>query len=342
MLFILVSGCETSHFYGQATKGQFALLANRTPVSDLLSSESVSPDLKARLELTQRLIHFAETELSLPHCGNYQKYTELDRPYVVWNVYATPKYSMVDKEWWYPIVGSMSYRGYFKEKHAIAYAHKLEKKGLDVFVGGVVAYSTLGFFNDPLLSTFIQYNEPDLAELIFHELAHSKKFLKGDTDFNEAFATAVAQEGARRWLLSVTAGSLLERFEKNHVRHRQFVDLVISTKNELEELFKDATGKPDAEDAIRLEHEKQKVYESMQVDYLKLKESWDDYSGFDRWMALPINNAQINTVTTYYELEPALTRLIQNSDSFEDFFEKAEIIASLKKDQRHDPTKWPF
>lgn len=330
-MLLLFSGCETTHFYSQAAKGQLQLLSNRKSVKKLIQSEETDPKLKDRLALTQRILKFAESELGLDHHGNYQKFTQLDRPHVVWNVYAAPEFSMVDKEWWYPFVGSLSYRGYFKEKYAREYAEKLSDEGLDTFVGGVAAYSTLGYFNDPLLSTFIFDNEPELAELIFHELAHTKKFHRGDTDFNEAFATAIAQEGTRLWLIKEGKTDWLKRYDAGQARHKQFVDLVISTKEELDSLYEIAPEEPSTALTADLRIKKQQIFDRMRSRYDELKVQWNGYRGFDRWMDMPINNAQINTVTTYYELEPVFTQLIRESATFEEFYEKAELMAEERK-----------
>ena len=341
LLAMLASGCESTRFYSQAAKGQWELITRKCSVEKLIDSPETEPRLKDRLLLTRDILRFAEEELRLPHCGSYQKYTQLDRPYVVWNVYAAPEFSVEDKEWWYPFVGSLSYRGYFSRESAVRYAERLEAKGFDVYVGGIAAYSTLGFFNDPLLSTFIHDHPAELAELIFHELAHSKKFKKSDTDFNEAFATAVAEEGARLWLKQRGDLTALRQYETAKARQKQFVELIIETKEQLETLFVVSPKDPDTPLARDLRKKKAEVILAMKGRYLELKASWDGYDGFDRWMSMEVNNAQINTVTTYYELAPALTTLIRDSGSFAEFYERVETISSLPEEQRHDPAKWP-
>src|SRR6266446_9628019 len=200
VVLLAVSGCQTLSFYKQAIKGQYQLLAHRQPIEKLIANPATEARLKQKLELLQKLRAFADHDLKLPVDGHYSKYVDVHRPFVVWNVEAAPEFSMEPKTWWYPLVGSLEYRGYFSERSATNYGAALRHKGYDIFVGGVDAYSTLGWFNDPVLNTFILNPEADLAETIFHELGHQRVFAHGDTDFNEAFATAVGQEGTRRWL----------------------------------------------------------------------------------------------------------------------------------------------
>jgi predicted aminopeptidase len=196
-------GCST--FYGQAVRGQWQLLTDTESIPKLIARTNTPPELRAKLELVLSLREFAGRELKLKPNGHYRSYVDVGRRFVVWNVYATPEFSLEDKTWWYPVVGALSYRGYFREDLARQCAERLADRGWDVHVGGIEAYSTLGWFRDPVLNTFIHQPPPHLAETIFHELAHQRVFVKADTEFNEAFATAVAQAGVRRWLAA--AGS---------------------------------------------------------------------------------------------------------------------------------------
>src|SRR5881396_1056364 len=201
-IILIVSGCRTLSFYGQAIKGQYQLLAHRQPIEKLVADSNTPARLKSQLELVQNLRAFAGKELKLPVDGHYTKYVDVHRPFIVWNVEAAPEFSMEPKTWWYPLIGKQEYRGYFSETAAQEYAGVIRKNGYDVYVAGTTAYSTLGWFKDPILNTFVFDSESDLAETLFHELAHQRVFARSDTDFNEAFATTVGQEGARRWLRS--------------------------------------------------------------------------------------------------------------------------------------------
>src|SRR5437773_522045 len=238
-IILIMSGCRTLSFYGQAIKGQYQLLAHRQPIEKLVADSNTPARLKSQLELLQNLRAFAGKELKLPVDGHYTKYVDVHRRFVVWNVEAAPEFSMEPKTWWYPLVGSLSYRGYFSERSATNYGAALHHKGYDVFVGGASAYSTLGWFKDPVLNTFIFDPEPDLAETIFHELGHQRVFARGDTDFNEAFATTVGQEGARRWLRSKGDTNAFDHYEAELRRNNQFVHLIMNARLELGTLYGD-------------------------------------------------------------------------------------------------------
>jgi predicted aminopeptidase len=193
---VALSGCETLSYYGQAVGGQLALMGKAQPIAEV----PADPVLRERLALALRIREFASTELKLPDNGSYRRYADLGRPYAVWNVVATPEFSLAPLQSCFPVAGCVAYRGYYDRADAERYAAGLRAAGNDIFVAGVPAYSTLGWFDDPLLSTFIDYREDDLARLIFHELAHQELYVKDNSTFNESFAVVVEQEGLRRWL----------------------------------------------------------------------------------------------------------------------------------------------
>ena len=232
-------GCQTAGFYAQAIKGEYRVITRRQSIAKLRASPATPADLKARLELLDRLRAFARNDLKLPVDGHYLEYADLGRPFAVWNVEAAPEFSMEPKTWWYPLVGSLEYRGYFAPGAATNYAARLAREGYDVSIGGVTAYSTLGWFRDPVLNTFLFDPEPDLAELIFHELGHQRVFAAGDTDFNEAFATTLGQEGARRWLRAKGDRSAYEKYLAELRRTRQFASLIMTTRERLQARYGD-------------------------------------------------------------------------------------------------------
>src|SRR5436190_109216 len=239
LIVVVVSGCQTLTFYGQAIRGQYQLVAHRQSLEQLLTDAHTPERLKKQLALLQRFRTYAEKELKLPVDGHYAKYVDVHRPYVVWNVEAAPEFSLEPKTWWYPLVGSLEYRGYFSERRATNYGASLRHKRYDVFVGGVEAYSTLGWFKDPVLNTFIFNPEPDLAETVFHELGHQRVFARSDTDFNEAFATTVGEERARRWLRAKGNKTAHDNYLGQLRRTRQFVGLSMRTRQRLEALYGD-------------------------------------------------------------------------------------------------------
>src|SRR5262249_37643748 len=312
-----VAGCQTLGYYGQAMKGQYQIFAHRQPIGKLIANTNPPLRLRQQLELLQKLRAFAAGELKLPVDDHYLKYTDVHRPYVVWNVQAAPQFSLEPKSWWYPVVGSLEYRGYFSESGATNCAGRLARKGYDVYVDGVEAYSTLGWFKDPVLNTFIFHGEAELAETIFHELGHQRVFAHGDTDFNEAFATTVGREGTRRWLRSRGETNLYERYQVSLDRNLEFVHLVMNTRARLEKIYGDTRDKNDKIKAAKkppasaeeLQAAKTRVFDELRRDYAQLKAKWDGFSGYDAWFDGQLNNAQLNTVANYYDYVPGFERL---------------------------------
>lgn len=340
---VAVSGCQTIGFYTQAVKGQYQIFAHQKTIDKLIADPQTPEPLRKQLQLVQQLRAFAKDELKLPVDGHYRKYVDLHRPYVVWNVQATPQYSLEPHTWWYPLVGSLEYRGYFSEQGARKYAAHLGTN-YDVYVDGVEAYSTLGWFKDPLLNTFIDRSEPELAEVIFHELGHQRVFARGDTDFNEAFATTVGQEGARRWLRTSGKTNLLERYALAIHRNDQFVHLIMSTREQLQTVYGDTLDKDGKVVAAKklpmppeeLERAKQHVFADLHHNYEQLKTSWGGYSGYDNWFARELNNAQLNTIANYYDFLPGFERLLElNGNDMDKFYVEVERLSKMDKDERH-------
>src|SRR6266446_590619 len=345
VVLLAVSGCQTLSFYGQAIKGQYQLLAHRQPIEKLVADSTTPARLKSQLELLQKLRSFAGKELKLPVDGHYTKYVDVHRRFVVWNVEAAPEFSMEPKTWWYPLVGSLEYRGYFSERSATNYGAALRHKGYDIFVGGVEAYSTLGWFKDPVLNTFIFNPEADLAETIFHELGHQRVFARSDTDFNEAFATTVGEEGARRWLRSAGNKTVYESYLGELRRTREFVHLITVTREQLEALYGDdrteegkikASRKKRGIPSQQLREEKRRIFDRLQRDYAKLKQEWQGDTSHDTWFARQVNNAQLNSVAAYYDLLPGFEHLLElNGGDLENFYAAAERLSKMPKKDRH-------
>ena len=331
MLALLACGCDTTRYYRQAIAGQYQIVARQEKISALLARTNTPPELRGKLELVLRLREFAEHELHLKTGGHYAKYADLGRPYVVWNVYAAPELSVEPKRWWYPVVGKLKYRGFFAEADARAFAAQLAPEGFDVHVGGVDAYSTLGLFKDPVLNTFIHHAPADLAETLFHELAHQRLFASGDTDFNEAFATAVGEEGARRWLAQHGDATMRAEYELDLQRQRQFVALVLRARGALQQAYAGA-GPDESKRAA-----KEQVIAQLRADYGQLKLGWNGWRGYDRWFQRPINNARLNTVATYFTLVPAFQQLLaKHGGDLPAFYAEAQAVAALPKEGRHE------
>lgn len=332
---LLVGGCNTLGYYRQAITGQLYILTHREPIDDLLAKPELDPDLRVRLEQVTAIRRFAAEELHLPADSMYSTYVALDRPYVVWNVFAAPEFSMRPRAWCYPVAGCVSYRGYFNEADAIRFAEALRNEGgLDVYIGGVSAYSTLGWFSDPVLSTIIRRQEHQLAALIFHELAHQVAYAPGDTEFNESFATAVEREGQRRWLEARASAAeravVEERIEQEIRRQEQFVALVQETVRDLEKLYQSGLEP----DAMRLA--KSTRLDKLGADYAALKAEWGGYSGYDAWFAGGVNNAQLATVNTYNKLVGSFTALLDSvGGDLPAFYARVRELQKLGRAERH-------
>src|ERR1051325_8203284 len=341
LIVLAVSGCKTISFYSQAIKGQYQIFAHEEPIDQLVAGPNTPDRLKQRLELLRSLRGFAEQDLKLPVDGHYRKYVDVHRPYVVWNVEGAPEFSLEPRSWWYPLLGRLDYRGYFSRDGATRYGSVLQNKGYDVYVGGVEAYSTLGWFKDPILNTFIFDPDPDLAEIIFHELGHQRVFARGDTDFNEAFATTVGQEGARRWLQKQNDQAAMEKYAAGRRRTADFVHLIARTREKLETLYGDqrnAEGKLKAarvrpiQDVNELRRRKEQIYAELQSEYGTLKKSWGGNKEYDEWFARQLNNAKLNSVAAYYDLVPGFERLLAlNGGDLERFYNEAERLSKMKK-----------
>jgi predicted aminopeptidase len=342
---IVVTGCQTWRFYGQAIKGQYEIVAKRESIEKLVADPNTDSNLRDRLEFVQDLRRFAESKLSLPVNGHYLEYVELHRPYVVWNVQAAPRFSLEPKTWWYPVVGRLEYRGYFSHRHATNYQTHLAGKGFDVYVGGVDAYSTLGWFKDPVLNTFIFHDRAVLAELIFHELAHQRVFARGDTDFNEAFATTVGQEATRRWLRNEGDTNVYAAYLDVLRYNDQFVRLVLKTRTELQQLYGDqpdddgklraAKALPDTPESLL--REKERIFAELRAEYARVKQGWGGFTDYDPWFARDLNNAQLNTIANYYDNVPAFERLLELLEGdLEKFYGAVERLARMPREERHE------
>ncbi len=328
------AGCEPVRYYSQAIQGQVTLIANRKPISKILSQPHTPLRLKNRLKRVREIRNFAQNQLFLPAGSNYQDYVELGRTYAVWTISAAPEFSLTPKTWCYPLVGCLAYRSYFSEKDTHRYAAGLKKGGYDVYVRGTAAYSTLGWFDDPVLSSFVDYTDADLAALIFHELAHRVLFIAGDTTFNEGFATAVEQEGMRRWMIKRQTPEAYSDYIKRYNRYLQFVKLVMRYRKELEAVY---TRKLSPKDMRKI---KALTIEHLRKAYQKLKKEWDGYAGYDNWFNRPVNNAQINTVSTYHELVPGFLHLLQTTnENLQRFYRRCKQLAQEPMAERNHRLK---
>lgn len=327
---IWLCACANLSYYAQAVDGHFNVLHRSQPISKILAHPETDPKLKNSLSKIVQLREYASRELKLPDNMSYTSYADLERPYVVWNVFASPELSMELKEWCFVQVGCVKYRGFFTQEKAEQYAEELRNEGYDVYVGGIRAYSTLGWFSDPVLNTFIGYSEMNLARLIFHELAHQVVYVPGDSVFNESFATAVEHEGVRRWFVSNGTAFQQAVLSSRQEREAVFTDLVLRHRKQLQEMFhSDIT---DVEKRIQKAH----IFEELHKKFLHLKADKAEFSIYDQWFAQPLNNALLATVSLYTQLLPAFQAiLVQHDKDMERFFDAVTKISKLPKKERN-------
>ncbi len=326
---VLISGCSNLGYYAQSISGQINILNNRQPIKELLQSDDTEPVLKQKLALALKMREFATNELDLPENDSYRSYVDTGSPYVVWNIVAAPEFSLQLEEWCFPFAGCIRYRGYFAEKDVIEYAKQYREKSYDVYLRGVEAYSTLGWFDDPLLNTVIHRSEASLAGLIFHELAHQVVYVDNDSAFNESFAKTVELEGIRLWMIDNGTEDAFKKYKKNSSRRNDFVKLVKNTYSKLERLYTQ-----DFADNEKRE-KKQAIIDEMRNIYKQLKHHWGGYEGYDKWFSTEINNAKIAAITTYADYVPAFTTLLQqHNNDFKQFYIAASELGDLKKRER--------
>ncbi len=323
------TGCVNLTYYAQAVGGHMDLLHRSKPISTIIADPDVDHQLRNSLARVVILRDFASRELKLPDNKSYTSYADLQRPYAVWNVFASPELSVELKKWCFIKAGCVGYRGFFSQAKAESYAEKLKDEGYDTYVGGIRAYSTLGWFNDPILNTFIGSPETDLARLIFHELAHQVVYVPGDTVFNESFATAVEHEGVTRWFKS--NGSVSEQIEFNarHEMETVFTELVLDYRKRLQVVF--SLDISDVEKRIA----KAQIFDDLREVYLQIKAIQPEFNRYETWFKQQPNNARLATVAIYTQLLPAFQVLLeQQNGDMNQFFNVVKDISKLSKEER--------
>ncbi len=326
---LTVSACSSFGYYMDLMAGHSALLEQQKPVSEILADNQTEPKLRQLLQTSQKIRNFASKELYLPENDSYRMYADLKRQYAVWNVVATKEFSTKPKKWCFMLVGCLSYKGYFSKEEAIAYANELKSEGYDVYVAGAKAYSTLGWFDDPLLNTMMYKSEARRAGIIFHELAHQVVYIENDSSFNEAFATTVEQEGIRQWLAKKGKPQQYEEYLINKKRDAQLNSLLQETRDELKALYKTKINGGEKRQA------KKAVFSQMQIKYQQLKKSWYGYNAYDKWMEQELNNSHLLLIATYHDLVPTFKAMLKNeNNNLRSFYITVEKYGQLDKEKR--------
>ena len=318
-----LTGCSTAKYYSHAVFGHLQLTTGLTPIRKAIKQDETNKEIRRQLELVTELREFAENKLSLDVGKAYSKYKRLDRSVAVWVVYAAPTFSTKLQTWKYPIVGEYQSRGFFKERMAKEYSAKLHNQGFDVYVGEAIAYSTLGWFSDPLLSTFIGDSDEELAETLFHELTHRTYYLKGDTMFNESFATAFAQKSVQLWLEEKGQEKRLEKYRQKLKRRDEFRSLLQETKNGLSLIYKNVNNESEA----ILQKRKQDSIQSFKVTCIAFRKKWNSPESLKSWIDEEVNNAKIAASSVYLLKVPYFNRLWHQANEDPDAY--LEMVRAL-------------
>jgi predicted aminopeptidase len=321
-----LSGCAVP-FYWQAIGGQLQLLRKRTPIEKLVDDPTVDSALRAKLSSVAAIRRFAVDELHLPDNKSYTTYVALDRSYVVWNVVAAKEFSVDPERWCFPFAGCVAYRGFFARDKAEQFQAELAADGLDTYSGGSSAYSTLGYFADPVLSTMINGGEQYVASLLFHELAHQKLYIKGDSEFSEAYATTIEEYGTERWLTVHGTAADIERYRQRRQRGADFGKLIAAQQSRLREIY--ASGDPPETKRSR----KGAAFDTLRSDYAAVKSRWGGSAEYDAWFAQPLNNATLAAVATYTRWVPVLRARLETR-GLDGFYADTAALAELANDER--------
>jgi len=326
-MLALLAGCRTAGYYAHVTHGQMALLAARKPIDKVVGDPRTSDKVRKRLVTASEARRFASAQLGLPDNRSYTYYVQLDRPWVAWNVFATPELSVDPVVHCFPFAGCVSYRGYFSRDLANREAARQRAAGNDVSIGDVPAYSTLGWFADPVLSSMLGWDDDDLVGTIFHELAHQKIYVKNDSSFNESYANFVEQEGVREWH---AAKGLTAPDPKGDMLSRSFTQQVLALRERLKTMY----AQPMSDDAKRVA--KAETFEVFRGEYLAWRENeaGGDHR-YDRWMAQPMNNARLLPFGLYDQWTGAFAALFEQSGrQWPAFFAEVQALAKQPPAER--------
>lgn len=340
---LLLQSCAGVSYYWEKIQGHAEILNKQRPIQDAIDDPLTTAETRKRLQSAKQARRFASEVLKLPDNGSYKEYADIERKYVVWTVVATAEFSIQPQEWCFLIVGCLSYRGYFSEQSAEEFAVELKNKNMDVYVAGIKAYSTLGWFDDPLISTMLYKTESSRIGIIFHELAHQQMYVENDTAFNEAFASTVELEGIKHWYNINKNKQGFKQYVLAKQRDQQFKALLQRARKNLAVLYKkypENFKKENKKDLTPTEKsllikEKAWVFKSLKMQYAELKKQWKGYSGYDLWMSKKLNNAHLASVATYNNWIPAFSELLkQSNNDFELFYKQVKVLSELSKKDR--------
>jgi predicted aminopeptidase len=336
----LLAGCEHISFYNQAVKGHLGIMLSSQSVNVLLEDPETTQALREQLILTQKIVQHAETKLLLDADGKYERFVQLQGDYVVWNVFAAKPLDLRGQTWCYPVAGCAPYRGYYAQEDALAFADKYQHLGFETYVGGVSAYSTLGWFNDPLLSSFVDDQPFPLAELLFHELAHSKVWVPGSTAFNESFASFVGRQGAWEWSQTamVSESNAYTKWLEQKTQWQIFKEFALQVKADLEKIYAGKASKEgnvgEGKDTADVLAQRQNYLAQIQSCYEKNKAKLGG-GRYDNLMRSRFNNAFLVSLGTYEDFFPAFGQLFrQVRGDWSEFYIQVAVLAKLSANDR--------
>lgn len=336
VLLLSVSGCTTLSYYFQAIKGQSELLQKRIPIKTVLIDKKLDNKVRQKLLIVQEARRFAVTALGLPDNNSYRDYADLQRDYVMWSVFITPAFSLKPMQWCYPVVGCISYRNYFSRTDAQLFAGKMQAQGYDVHVANVPAYSTIGWFDDPVTNTMMHWQDYDLVGTLFHELGHQKFYVKSDTVFNESLAKTIEQEGLQRWMQYKSQAGLYERYLRDEKRESAFVGIILQAREKLEKLYQVNNAESQKLSA------KLDVFRALRRDYIRLRKQWNGYDAYDQWMLSGMNNAKVQSIATYYDYVPVFKRLLaEQGGNLSRFYTEVKKLTLMSQQKRKGFFKSP-
>ena len=329
LLTLTLPGCSNLGYYSQAVGGHLEVMRASRPIKEVVEDPQCDPSLKKKLEEVHQIRDFASHHLDLPENDSYRSYADLQRPYVTWNVFAAPEFSLKAEKWCMLVVGCVAYRGFYNQSEAEALAEELRHQGFDTYVGGVPAYSTLGFFSDPVLNTFLRSGSLEVARLIFHELAHQMIYVEGDTAFNESFATLVENEGLRRWIEHRGNPKLARDVDDRRQQKTSFVELVNSYRSKLHDIYSSDLS----DDAKRIA--KAEIMSDMKHAYLSQQEALGKQPAYKQWLEKDLNNAKIASLSLYTKLYPAFEALLtEEANSLPRFYDRVRLLGSMPVAER--------
>ena len=335
LLLLSLTACESVQFYSQAVKGHSQIMLKRKPITEVIKAPDTNDKVRNKLAIIQRARLFAIDKLKLPNNGSYTQYSDIERPYAVWNVIATKAYSTAPIQHCFPVAGCVSYRGYFSKTAAEEHANKLKNQGYDAIVRGAAAYSTLGWFSDPVLNTMLNRSDLSLAGLVFHELAHQQVYQAGDTAFNESFATAVELAGVDAWAAQQTSTPTQQQSLKAYRHSKQINADVVALVLKHRKLITAAYKATPQDDHAQLAEVKQKGFDDLRAAYKTLRANGGGSKGYDRWFAQPLNNASLVLFGDYHGWVGAFeTLLTQSNGDWTLFYKKVEAMTKLNKAER--------